>query len=306
MTDAHAGVLVCLGGADVPNTALPQAKTVLEEQGIRFGASRTLASQRLHAIEYALTAAHPIDWRLATKRLRPLQTAFDVDLVVLPDTPGRRNKKLLVIDMDSTLVQSEGIDELAKEAGVGDAVSAITRRAMNGELDFVGALRERVALLRGLPVGALDRVADRTRLSPGADVLLSVLRTAGCAIAVASGGFEYFTDRLRQRVALDYAYANRLEVEAGKLTGCLVGEIVDAKRKAALIDELAQKEGVSADRVLAIGDGANDLPMLERAGLGVAYHAKPAVRAAAPVTVEHGDLSAVLFLLGYTESELPG
>jgi len=237
--------------------------------------------------------------------LRGLQGEFGVDLAVLPADAARRDKKLLVIDMDSTLVQSEGIDELAKEAGVGEAVAAITRRAMNGELDFVGALRERVGLLRGLPVHALERVAARTVLSPGAEVLIDVLRKGGCAVAVVSGGFDYFTTRLHSRLGLSYSFANRLDVEDGRLTGRLVGEIVDGRRKAALLEEMARKEAVGLDRVLAIGDGANDLPMLERAGLGVAYNAKPKVREAAPVTLSVPDLSAVLFLLGYSESELP-
>lgn len=303
MADFHAAVLTCLGGADMFKV-LPDVEALLRDQGVRFGTWRTLASRPINAIEYTLTGSHPIDWRRATKRLRVLQGEFGVDLAVLPHDPTWRSKKLLVMDMDSTLVQSEGIDELAVEAGVGDRVAAITRRAMNGELDFSAALHERVGLLRGLPIAALDRVADRTRLSPGAEVLIRTLRASGCAVAVVSGGFEYFTDRVRAKVPLDYAYANRLEVEEGRLTGRLVGDIVNAGRKAELVEELARKEGISLDRVLAVGDGANDLPMLERAGLGVAYHAKPAVRAAAPVTVGVGDLSAILFFLGYTESDL--
>jgi phosphoserine phosphatase len=210
-----------------------------------------------------------------------------------------------MIDMDSTLVRSEGIDELAKEAGVGEAVAAITRRAMNGELDFPAALRERVGLLRGLPVEALDRVAERTELSAGAEILIDVLQKGGCAVVVVSGGFDCFTSRLQTRLRLDDAFANRLEVQDGRLTGRLVGEIVDGRRKAELLDRMAHKVGTSLDRVLAIGDGANDLPMLERAGLGIAYNAKPAVREVAPATLSVPNLAGVLVLLGYTESELP-
>ncbi len=284
---------------------MARVESRLADEGMRLGIRRTLASKRLYGIEYPLTSSAPIEWRAATKRLRGLQQELGVDLAVLPADGTRREKKLLVIDMDSTLVQSEGIDELAKEAGVGDAVAAITRRAMNGELDFQGALRERVGLLRGLSVDAMERVAQRTVLSPGAETLIEVLRRGGCAAAVVSGGFDYFTQRLPSRLGLAYAYANHLEVEDDRLTGRLVGEIVDGRRKAALLEELARKEGTSLDRVIAVGDGANDLLMLDRAGLGVAYNAKPKVREAAPVTLSVPDLGAVLFLLGYSESELP-
>jgi phosphoserine phosphatase len=235
--------------------------------------------------------------------LRPLQSRFGVDLAVVPADPVRRSPKLLVMDMDSTLVQSEGIDELAKEAGVGERVAAITRRAMNGELDFRGALQERVGLLRGLSAEALVRVEERTRLTSGAETLLAVLRKVGCAVAVVSGGFDYFTDRLKTRLGLDHTFANRLEINDGRLTGRLVGDIVDGSRKASVIDELAETYQASRDRVVAIGDGANDLPMLNRAGLGVAFCAKPAVSEAAPVTVSVKDLAAVLCLLGYNEQE---
>ncbi len=207
------------------------------------------------------------------------------------------------MDMDSTLVQSEGINELAKEAGVGEQVAAITRRAMNGELDFRGALKERVGLLRGLSADALARVEGRTQLTSGAETLLATLQKVGCAVAVVSGGFDYFTDRLKVRLGLDHTFANRLEISDGRLTGRLVGDIVDGSRKASVIDELAGLYRIDRDRVVAIGDGANDLPMLDRAGLGVAFCAKPAVREAAPVTVNVKDLAAVLCLLGYAEQE---
>jgi len=302
---SYAAVLTCLGGSELPSHVIRRVEGRLADEGMRLGPPRTLASRRLHGIEYSVTSSTRIDWRATTKRLRGLQQELGVDLAVMPADGSRREKKLLVIDMDSTLVQSEGIDELAKEAGVGEPVAAITRRAMNGELDFEGALRERVGLLRGLSVDALERVAQRMVLSPGADRLIQVLRRGGCAVAVVSGGFDYFTRRLPSRLGLAYAYANHLEVEEGRLTGCLVGEIVDGRRKAALLEELARKEATGLDRVIAIGDGANDLLMLDRAGLGVAYNAKPKVREAAPVTLSVPDLSAVLFLLGYSESELP-
>lgn len=296
-------VLTLLGESD-PSSAIEDAAARLSEFGLRVIDRRPVATRRFHAVACALEAAAPaVDWRATTRALRPLQARVGVDLAVLPADPARRAPRVLVMDMDSTLVQSEGIDELAKEAGVGEQVAAITRRAMNGELDFRGALTERVSLLRGLSADALARVEARTRLTPGAETLIGTLRKAGCAVAVVSGGFDYFTDRLKSRLGLEHTVANRLEVERGRLTGRLTGDLVDGSRKAAMIDELAGVYRVSRDRVVAVGDGANDVPMLNRAGLGVAFCAKPSVREAAPVTVSVRDLSAVLSLLGYHETE---
>lgn len=302
MSRSDAFVLIGLATAD-PSSAIDAAAAALKAAGARLGDRRSVASRRFHAVTCVVTASGASAWRDLTRALRPLQARLGVDLAVVPSTPDRRAPKLLIMDMDSTLVQSEGIDELAKEAGVGEQVAAITRRAMNGELDFRGALTERVGLLRGLSADALATVHARTHPTPGAEILLNTLRKVGCASAVVSGGFDYFTERLKTRLRLDHALANRLEVVDGRLTGRLVGDIVDGGRKAAMVDELARAYGVGLDRVVAIGDGANDLPMLERAGLGVAFCAKPAVRESAPVTVTVKDLSAVLCLLGYTEEE---
>ena len=294
--------LVLLSESD-QSSSIAAAAAVLSQRGVQVVNRRAVAVNRFRAVVCALETAAPVDWRETTLALRPLQSRGGVDLAVVPEDPARRAPRVLVIDMDSTLVQSEGIDELAKEAGVGEQVAAITRRAMNGELDFPRALRERVGLLRGLSEEALARVEARTHLTPGAEILLATLRKVGCATAVVSGGFDYFTDRLKVRLGLDHAVANRLEIQGGRLTGRLVGDIVDGSRKAAMLDELADVYGVNRDRVIAIGDGANDLPMLNRAGLGIAFCAKPAVREAAPVTVSVKDLSAVLCLLGYRETE---
>jgi phosphoserine phosphatase len=291
-----------LAAAD-PSSAIDAASAALRADGARVGDRRSVATRRFHAITCEVTAAASTRWRDLTLALRPLQARLGVDLAVVPCDAARRSPKVLVLDMDSTLVQSEGIDELAKEAGVGEQVAAITRRAMNGELDFRGALKERVGLLRGLSADALATVHARTHPTPGAEILLDTLRKVGCSLAVVSGGFDYFTERLKSRLGLDHALANRLEVQDGRLTGCLVGDIVDGTRKAAMVEELARAYGVGLDRVVAIGDGANDLPMLGRAGLGVAFCAKPAVRESAPVTVSLKDLSAVLCFLGYEERE---
>jgi phosphoserine phosphatase len=211
---------------------------------------------------------------------------------------------MIVFDRDSTLIAQEVIDELAREAGVAKKVSAITRRAMNGEMDFSESLMARVKCLKGLPESAMARVYKRLRLTPGAERLLTVLRHLGFKTAVVSGGFTYFTDHLKDRLWLDYAFANQLEIRDGRLTGHVVGEIIDAHRKAFILQTLAQGEGISLDQVIAIGDGANDLPMLSRAGLGIAFHAKEVVRRKADYAIHQAGLDAVLYLLGISEKEL--
>jgi len=236
----------------------------------------------------------------------------DMDIAVQPETLTRRSKRLVVMDMDSTLIQVECIDELARLHGVLEQVSAITERAMAGELDFTASLKERVSLLKGLDFAKAQRFADDLPLTAGAEDLLGVLRTLGYKTGVISGGFTFAADALKRRLGLDYAYANELEVKDGKLTGRVIGAVVDAQRKADLLDAIAQGEGISLAQTIAIGDGANDLPMLARAGLGIAFHGKPKLRAAAD-TALRGRLDRLLYLLGLRArdiaqltKELPG
>lgn len=216
----------------------------------------------------------------------------------------RKSKRLVVMDMDSTLITIEVVDELARAHGVHDRVAAITERAMRGELDFRQSLRERVALLRGLDASVLEELASNLPLTQGAEILCSTLRRLGFELAVISGGFVQAAEALRDRLGLDHAFANRLGVAEGKLTGEVVGPIVDAERKAALLEELATRQGIGLDQVIAVGDGANDLPMLRKAGLGIAFRAKPAVRAEADVAFSHSGLDAILHLIGLSEAEI--
>jgi len=256
-------------------------------------------------VQVFLSARQRIDTRQVPDRLAAAVRPWQMDVVLQTTAAHRAPKRLLFIDMDSTLVQVEGIDELAKEAGVGARVIDITDRAMNGELSFKEALRARVRLLSGLPVSALAAVWQRTSLTPGARELVRALKARRCKVIVLSGGFDYFVSRIRKRLGLDGGYANRLAVSNGRLTGEVVGDIIDGRKKLALMESVVRREGISFAETIAIGDGANDLPMMRRAGLGIAFCAKPSIRAQAPCNITQPTLVAVLDLLGIS-SRSPG
>ena len=228
--------------------------------------------------------------------------AAPVDAVVTP-AAGRR-KRLLIADMDSTIVTTETLDELAAHAGIYDQVAAITRRSMNGEIDFAAALRERVALLRGLPLDALAQTWAGTNFMPGAAELVATMRRHGAVAALVSGGFTYFTGRVAERLGFDVQRANTLLDNGTALTGKVGEPILDRTAKLNALQELAAAQGLGMADCLAVGDGANDLEMIRAAGLGVAFHAKPVVSAAARVRIDHCGLRALLFMQGYTAAEI--
>jgi phosphoserine phosphatase len=232
-----------------------------------------------------------------------LADEIDVDIAYQENNIYRRNRRLVAFDMDSTLIQAEVIDELAKRAGVGREVSAITERAMRGEMDFKESLRQRVALLKGLPESALAEVAATLQLTDGVERLMSTLKRLGYRTAILSGGFTYFGRALQRRFGFDYVFSNDLEIENGTLTGKLAAEIVDGERKAALLASIAQHEGFSLEQTIAVGDGANDLPMLSIAGLGIAFRAKPIVKESAKQSLNTHGLDGILYLMGLSERE---
>ncbi len=226
------------------------------------------------------------------------------DVAVHREGLGRRSKRLVMMDVDSTLIQDEMIDLLADEAGVGNEVAAITERAMAGELDFSESLRARVALLAGLDAAALDTVTDRIRMTPGAATFCRTLSRLGYQTAIVSGGFISIAEHLRDRLGIDEAYANRLEIVDGRLTGQLLGEIVDRRAKAAIMVDVAKRHGIPLEQVVAVGDGANDLDMLSTAGLGIAFNAKPVVAHGADTAVTVPYLDAILFVLGVRREDI--
>ncbi len=226
------------------------------------------------------------------------------DFSVQEDTVYRRNRRLVAFDMDSTLIEAEVIDELAKIHGVGAEVAAITERAMRGELVFRDSFRQRAALLGGLEESALRRVAESVKLTEGAHRLIRALKMFGYRTAIISGGFQYVGEHLQRELGIDYVYANRLVIDNGVMTGEVDGAIVDAERKAELLLEIARREGINRQQTIAIGDGANDLPMLSAAGLGIAYHAKPLVKESASHAISNFGLDSVLYLLGFSDRDI--
>lgn len=299
----HTCVITCIG-ASIPSSAIAQITGELYEKGLNIEKIGKLAWGNLNCLEVTASSAEPIPVKELTGFFLGISHNQGVDIAVQKEGIFRRSKRLVIMDMDSTLIQVEVIDELAKLAGVGDKVSAITTRAMNGEIDFNKSLTERVALLAGLTSDALEEVYRSLPITPGAENLIKVLKKLGYKTAVISGGFDYFTNRLKEQLGLDDAFANRLEIKDGKLTGKVLGDIVDGRMKATLLEKIACRESISLDQVIAIGDGANDLPMLGKAGLGIAFNAKKTVREAAGCSISQKSLDSILYLIGINEMEM--
>lgn len=274
---------------------------------LRLSGRRSVKRESKHVracIEFSLRGT-PTDQARMQEELMRMSTELGIDFSFQKDDMYRRMRRLICLDMDSTIIQTECIDELAMRAGVGDQVKAITARAMRGEIDFKESFRERVALLKGLDVSVMQDIAEHLPITEGAERLMSVLKRCGYKIAILSGGFTYFGEYLQRKFGIDYVYANELEIdEDGKLTGNYVGSIVDGQRKAELLKLIAQVEKVNLAQTIAVGDGANDLPMISEAGLGIAFHAKPRVAANARQSINTIGLDGILYFLGFKDSYL--
>jgi phosphoserine phosphatase len=242
-----------------------------------------------------------LDKNLLSAQFLAYSAELGIDISFQKDDMFRRNRRLICFDMDSTLIKTEVIDELADRAGVGEQVRAITEAAMRGEIDFSESFEQRIALLKGLDESVMQEVAENLPIMDGAKRLMSILKKCGFKIAILSGGFSYFGNQLKKLFDVDYVYANELEIIDGKLTGRHLGDIVDGKRKAELLKLIAQVEKIDLEQVIAVGDGANDLPMLNLAGLGIAFHAKPKVKANAQQSISTIGLDGVLYFLGFRD-----
>ncbi len=276
----------------------------LAEHGAHVGAITPLTAPGLSALELRIDA-DPARFDALRHALLELAMAEGVDLALQPDGLARRSRRLVVMDMDSTLIQMEVIDELARIHGVSDKVKRLTAEAMAGNLDYAESLRRRVAMLEGLAFEKVLEVADRLPYTAGAEQLVRALQRMGWKTAVLSGGFDVAASRVKEHLGLDHAHSNRLEVVDGLLTGRVLEPIVTPERKVQLLQDIAEQEGIPLEDTVAIGDGANDLLMIERAGLGIAFHPKPKLRKAADTSLSAGGLDQVLYLLGIPARHAP-
>ena len=302
-------------GRSLSAAQIQAATDVISRYGLNIDAIKRLTGRMsiMHpernvraCVEFSLRGFLSADDKKALQQdLMAMGTEAGMDFSFQKDDMYRRMRRLICFDMDSTLIQAECIDELARRHGVYDQVAAITESAMRGEIDFKESFTKRVALLKGLDVSVMRDIAEHLPITEGTDRLMSVLKTCGDKIAILSGGFTFFGEYLQRKYGIDYVYANELEVgEDGKLTGRYVGEVVDGRRKADLLRLIAQTEKVNIAQTIAVGDGANDLPMLNEAGLGIAFHAKPRVKANARQSISTIGLDGVLYFIGFKDSHL--
>jgi phosphoserine phosphatase len=289
---------VTLISSKVTARALHAVTEVLARHRVNISEIERLSESEFGCVELLISSGAEIDRPALKHDLLAVARTEGVDLALQAEGLYRRAKRLVAFDMDSTLIESEIIDEFARKLGRYDEVASITREAMHGRLPFAEALARRVACLKGLSQAQIDEVFSETRLTPGAEDLIRVLKQLGYRIALISGGFSCIADRLKSKLGIDYAYANRLVMKDGRATGEVLAPVIDAQRKADLLEVIAQQESIHLDQVIAVGDGANDLLMIEKAGLGIAFNAKPAVNERADLALSQPSLRSILYLLG--------
>jgi len=291
-------IVTCVSPTKVTASFVADLSQVLAMYKINIERIDKVSPREFSSMEISTSIPKSLETKALKEHLMQVSTKHKIDVAFLKDNVFRRNKRLIVFDMDSTLIQTEVIDELAEIAGAGEEVRAITHRAMNGEIDFDESLKLRVSKLKGLETAKMQQILEDLPLTPGVEEFIKTIKSLGYKVALISGGFNFFADALKIKLGLDYSFANELQIEDGKLTGHVTGTIVNANQKAILVKLIAQQENISLEQVVAIGDGANDLPMLATAGLGIAFHAKDVVRKAAQQHLSHGPMTSILYFLG--------
>lgn len=304
--------IITILGRRLSARVIAEVSRVVAEQGLNIdGIKRLTGRQPLHGEDplgkscvQVSVRGRVIDKSLLQAQFMEIASTQEADISLQEDTMYRRSRRLVCFDMDSTLIGTEVIDELADRAGVGEQVRAITESAMRGEIDFTESFKRRVALLKGLDESVMRDIAEHLPITEGVERMMAALKRTGYKTAILSGGFTYFGNYLKQKFGFDYVYANELEIVDGKLTGRHLGDIVDGRRKAELLRLLAQVENVNIKQTIAVGDGANDLPMLATAGLGIAFHAKPKVKATAEQSLSTIGLDGILYFIGFKENQI--
>lgn len=302
-TYVHRSVVTLLCDS-IPSTGFLEITRIFADLDTNILRIEQLDSGDVHALEFVIGTRKAHSSEEVLDALVKFKENYGVDIAVQEETYFRRNKRLIILDADMTFLQCEVIDELGKLANVGEEMARITRQAMNGEMDFESALLKRVKLLKGLSVESLHQLSDSLPLTPGAESLVNILRYMGYKIALVSGGFQFFIERIKDKYNLDYGIANQLKIENGEVLGVLEGQIIDAEAKEKTLVSLAEKEGFSLRQVVAVGDGANDIKMLARAGLGIAFNAKPIVQRQARASINQSDLKLILYFLGINGKDL--
>jgi phosphoserine phosphatase len=302
-------------GLRLAETKKPYVLTILgpDRAGIVAAFSSILAKNRCNIERIKMIARGELlamemwadtreaDFTRLRSDLTQVAQRIGMDIIAQPERTFQKRKKVIVFDMDSTIVDGEIIDEMAEQAGVGEKVAELTARGMRGEIDFARSLRRRVSLLKGLRMKSLESFARTIRLTKGSEELIGALKEMGFRVALISGGFSYFTDILKKRLGFDYAYGNKLEVKGGKLTGRIKGRIIDAKGKAAILDQICRLEGITRDEVVAVGDGSNDRIMVANAGLGIAFNAKEVLKKVADGAITQDHMKGILYCLGISD-----